>query len=110
MVHLLSQEGCDVSVARTGELGMELAQESKFDLITLDADLPDINGLEVCRKLKRRHHSRHTPVVFVSTCCCEQDVQRGLEAGAVDYIAKPFDTLGFTTRLLSYIHPASPHE
>jgi len=65
MVHVLSRAGCDVLVASTGKKGLELAQENKFDLITLDMDLSDINGFKICRELKQRHLSRHTPVIFV---------------------------------------------
>jgi len=103
MVQVLSRAGCDVLVAHTGEKGMKLAQENKFDLITLDVDLPDINGFEVCSQLKHRHHSRHTPIVFISGRPHEEDVQRGLELGAVDYITKPFDAMHFASRLLSHI-------
>jgi DNA-binding response OmpR family regulator len=100
MVHVLSRLGCEVLVANTGKKGLELAQENRFDLITLDIDLPGgTSGLEICRELKERHLSRHTPVVFVSGRLGEQDVQRGLEAGAVDYITKPFG-MEFAPRLL----------
>ncbi|MGA9779020.1 MAG: response regulator [Verrucomicrobiia bacterium] len=102
MVHVLTRAGCDVVVANTGRKGMELAQENKFDIITLDIDLTDINGFEICRELKQKHHSRHTPVVFVSGRPCEQDIQRGLELRAVDYITKPFG-VEFVPRLLSHI-------
>jgi putative two-component system response regulator len=103
MVHVLSRAGCDVQVASTGKKGLELARQNKFDLITLDIDLPGgISGLEICRELKERHLSRHTPVVFVSGRLGEQDVQRGLEAGAVDYITKPFG-VEFAPRLLSHV-------
>ena len=102
MVHVLSHAGCDVLVASTGKKGLELAQENKFDLITLDVDLPDINGFMICKELKQRHLSRHTPVVFVSGRPSEQNVQRGLEVGAVDYIAKPFG-VEFAPRLLSHV-------
>ena len=102
MVHVLSRAGCDVQVASTGKTGLELAQQNKFDLITLDIDLPGISGLEICRELKQRHLTRHTPVVFVTGRLGEQDVRRGLELGAVDYITKPFG-VEFAPRLLSHI-------
>ncbi len=102
MVHVLSRAGCDVQVASTGKTGVELAQQNKFDLITLDIDLPGISGLEICRELKQRHLTRHTPVVFVTGRLGEQDVRRGLELGAVDYITKPFG-VEFAPRLLSHI-------
>ena len=98
-VYWLTRSGCDVSAAYTAEKGMELASGKKFDLIVLNTDLP-INGFEICREFKQRHISRKTPVVFVSAQFCEQDVQRGLELGAVDYITKPFDVSDFVRRIL----------
>lgn len=102
MTFLLARAGCETQVAATGRKGMELAQENRFDLITLDIDLPDISGYQVCLELKQRHLSRKTPVVFVTGRLAEQDVQRGLDAGAVDYITKPFG-LEFAPRLLSHV-------
>ena len=109
MVFLLERAGCKTEVATTGKRGMALAQENKFDLITLDVDLPDINGFEICSELKQRHYSRHTPVVFVSGRPCEQDVQHGLELGAVDYIAKPFGASDFISRILAHLNPTPVH-
>jgi CheY-like chemotaxis protein len=103
MVYLLSQTGCDVSAARNGKTGLELARERKFDLITLDVDLPDIDGFEICRQLKENSRLCNTPVVFISARDLEEDMRHGIELGAVDYIAKPFETLEFAPRLLSHI-------
>ena len=105
-VHVLTQAGCDTSVARNGELGLKLAKENKFDLIALNMDLPDFSGLEVCRALKQQHYSRHTPVVFVSKRHHEQDLQQSLETAAVIDLTKPFDAHDFTSQLLSYISPS----
>ena len=82
---------------------MELAQENKFDLITLDVNLPDANGFEICSELKQRHISRHTPIIFISARQEKEDLQKGLELGAADYITKPFDPAGFVPRLLSHV-------
>jgi DNA-binding response OmpR family regulator len=101
MVHLLSRAGCEVKVARTGKAGIELAQENKFDIITLEVDLPDISGFGICSDLKQRHYSRHTPIVFVSGRSCLEDQQHGLDVGAADYITKPFRALEFVPQLLS---------
>lgn len=103
MVHVLSRAGCDVQVASTGEMGLELAKENRFDLITLDIDLPGISGLEICRELKQRHISHRTPVVFITGRPSEQDVQRGFDLGAVDYIEKPFVGVDLVSRLLSHV-------
>ena len=103
MVETLSHVGCEVLAVRTGKRGMELARENKFDLIALDVGLPDINGFEMCRELKQRHVSRHTPVVLVSGNSSEEHWQRGLQAGATDFISKPFNAASFTSRILSHV-------
>jgi DNA-binding response OmpR family regulator len=108
MVHVLSRAGCDVVVAATGKEGMGLAQESEFDLIALDIDLPDINGFQICGELKQRHLSRHTPVVFISDHTTIEDQQHGLELGAADYITKPLDPSDFVQRIL--IHAKKRNE
>lgn len=102
-VHLLTHAGCDVLAAHTGVKGLELARESRFGLIALDVDLPDMSGFEICRQLKQRHISRNTPVIFVSGRASEQDARHGLELGAVDFIAKPFDASDFVSRILSHV-------
>lgn len=102
MVNVLTQAGCDVRVAPTGKKGMELAQEHKFDLIVLSVDLLDITGFEICGELKQKHLTRHIPIIFVSKRSSEEERQRGLELGAVDYITEPFKTEDFTSRILSY--------
>ena len=102
MVAALTQAGCNVEAACTGEKAMKIASQNRFDLITLDIELPDITGFEICSELKQRHISRNTPIVFVSGKCSLEDQQRGLDAGAVDYITKPFG-MELVPRLLSYI-------
>ncbi len=101
MVSLLTQAGCAVKAVCTGQKGMNLAAWRKFDLIVLDIGLPDMSSLEICDDLKQRHISKHTPIVFIGNA--GDDFQRCLEHGAADYIAKPFETFEFASRLLSHI-------
>lgn len=103
IVSLLAKAGCEVVVAKTGEKGLDMALEYKFDLITLKVDLPDINGFEICSELKQRHFTRHTPVIFVSWRSSLEDQQHGLDLGAADYITKPFGREEFVQRLLSHV-------
>jgi DNA-binding response OmpR family regulator len=103
MVHVLSDAGCDVKAAHTGKKGMELAQENQFDLITLDVNLPDTSGFDICSELKERHISRHTPIIFISAQTGEQDLRKGFALGAADYIPKPFDPNALAPRLLSHV-------
>jgi DNA-binding response OmpR family regulator len=105
IAHALTLAGCDVQGAHTGEKAMRLAREDIFDLITLDIDLPDMSGFDVCRQLKQLHQTRTVPIVFISGRPLEEDRWRGLEVGAVDFIAKPFG-VEFVSRLLSHIKPA----
>jgi len=109
LVFLLTRAGCEAQVVHTGKEGMRLAQENKFDLIALDIDLPDINGFEICKEIKQRHFSRHTPIVFMSGRPLTEDIQRGLEAGAVDYIAKPFSVSEIVSRIFAHIKPTTTH-
>ena len=84
MIHLLNRVGCEAVGANNGSEGMRLAQESKFDLITLDIDFPDTNGLELCRRLKSNLHLCRIPVVFVSGRTGEGNRKECLELGAAD--------------------------
>jgi len=97
---LLEHAGCVVQIADTGISGMELALQCKFSAILLDIDLPDKNGIEICRELKQRHFSRRTPIIFVSGRPHAEDIRRGYEVGAVDYIEKPFKPNDFVRRIL----------
>lgn len=99
----LTRAGCDVATAQTGLEGLQLAETGKFALITSDVDLPDINGFEICSRLKNHPELRHTPVVLVTGRFSEEDVRRGREVGAADYITKPFDLVSFLSRLLSHL-------
>jgi DNA-binding response OmpR family regulator len=78
-----------------------LVQAHRFDLITLDIDMPGQNGFEVCRQLKQDPRWQHIPVVFVSGRHSEDDSRRGFELGAADYITKPFEATDFIFRVVS---------
>ena len=102
MTFLLARAGCETAVATTGKKAMQMAEEKRFDLITLDVDLPDGNGFILCSRLKEHPRLCDTPVVFVSARCLIEDQQHGLEVGAVDFIEKPFGTQDFLSRILSH--------
>jgi DNA-binding response OmpR family regulator len=107
MVHLLTHAGCDVEMAPTGRKGLELAQKIQFDLITLDIDLPDANGFEICRQLKERQIYRDIPVVMISGRPLEENMKQTMEVGAVDYISKPFDVTEYIFRIISHLNAAA---
>jgi DNA-binding response OmpR family regulator len=105
MVSLLSRAGHEVKVSSTGDTGLELATAEKFDLITLDMDLPNITGFELCREFKQRHISSHTPIVFVTGRAAEERRQRAFDLGAEDLIEKPFVVPDFISRIMACAKP-----
>ncbi len=106
MIYALNWAGFEVSAAQTGAEGMRMAQDGQFDLITLDIDLPDANGFELCAQIKQDARLRHIPVIFMSGRCAEADKARAFELGAVDYIIKPFRLASFVSTALSFTdHP-----
>ena len=84
----LSEEGYAVDVAATGTDGVWLASEIAFDAIILDVMLPDIDGFEVCRQLRRA--DRWAPLLMLTARDDVRDRVRGLDEGADDYLTKPF--------------------
>jgi DNA-binding response OmpR family regulator len=84
----LENNSCHVDWAETGLRGLELAQQKRFDLIVLDIELPDINGFEVCKRLKTDPALADIPVVMLTTLDQAENAMSGLDAGAIDYIPK----------------------
>lgn len=83
----LLHEGYQVTKASNGRDALRIASETAFDLILLDIILPELNGLEVLRRLEREHP---TPVILLTARDSVMDKVAGLDAGAVDYVTKPF--------------------
>lgn len=86
----LLQDDYQIILAKNGVQALERAQSHLPDLILLDVLMPEMDGLTVIRSLKAADATRHIPVIFVSALDTPDDEERGLDLGAVDYIAKPF--------------------
>jgi two-component system, OmpR family, alkaline phosphatase synthesis response regulator PhoP len=86
----LAKTGYEVHRATTGEEGLRVVYANKPDLVVLDLMLPEIDGLEVCRRIKRDPRTREIPIVMLTAKGEEADIVAGLEIGADDYITKPF--------------------
>lgn len=86
----LKKEGLSVLSALDGLEGFEIANQEKPDLILLDIMMPDIDGYEVLERLKEDENTADIPVIFLTARVENEDKVKGLEAGAVDYITKPF--------------------
>ena len=86
----LSNQGHQVFEANNGEIGIEKARKKLPDLILLDLMLPGIHGLDVCRIIKADQETKDIPIIMVTAMGQEEDIVKGLETGADDYITKPF--------------------
>jgi two-component system phosphate regulon response regulator PhoB len=94
----LEREGYRVFEARNGDEALTVAEEVSPDLIVLDWMLPEISGIEVCRRLRARGESRNVPIIMLTARGEETDRIRGLDTGADDYIVKPFSMPEFLAR------------
>ena len=95
----LNFAGHEVIVTSNGEEAFLKAQETIPDLIMMDVRMPRMTGYEACKRIKEIDRLRHIPVVFLSAKGQESEVQAGLEAGAVEYILKPFAPAMLTERV-----------
>ena len=93
----LEEERFEVSLARDGHSALQLSSSKPFDVILLDVMLPKINGLEVARQLRGRE--QETPVLMLTARDSLHDIVKGLNAGADDYLTKPFSFLELLARI-----------
>lgn len=89
IVRGLRDHGCTADGCGTGMEGEDLAASEPFDVIVLDLMLPDADGIQVCRNLRRRHLA--TPILMLTALSATEDKVEGLDAGADDYLTKPFE-------------------
>ncbi len=92
----LQREGLDVTEAASGESGLEQLGEREFDVVLLDLMLPGKDGFEVCREVRR---TSNVPIIMVTARSDSHDVVAGLEAGADDYVSKPFVAKELSARI-----------
>jgi two-component system, OmpR family, phosphate regulon response regulator PhoB len=104
----LEREGYRVIEAKDGEEALLLADETRPDLVVLDWMLPELSGIEVCRRLRSRGHMRNVPIVMLTARGEEPDRIRGLDTGADDYIVKPFSMTEFLARLRAVMRRVRP--
>src|SRR5215470_887703 len=102
----LKKAGLAVKVAKSGEEGLELSRRG-VDLVLLDLNLPGMDGLEVCRLIRRQTTTAHVPIIIVSARADEVDRVLGLEMGADDYVVKPFSLKELAARCKVALRRAS---
>jgi DNA-binding response OmpR family regulator len=105
LMYNLKREGYEVIGTGDGSEALELAREQKFDLIVLDVMLPSLDGLSICRILRKE---QRTPIILLTARSGEVDRILGLETGADDYIVKPFSLGELLARVRAVLRRATP--
>ncbi len=100
----LRAEGYEALTARTGSLGLEMAREHTPDLIILDLMLPELDGLSICRMVRR---DSNVPIIMLTARGTEMDRINGLETGADDYVVKPFSVGELMARVRALLRRAN---
>ena len=106
----VQREGARAAIARTGRQALEAVQRRRPDLVVLDLMLPDLDGLEVCRRLRWQTETRSLPILIVSAKGEESDIVAGLELGADDYVTKPFSPKVLMARIRNLLRRGQPAE
>lgn len=93
----------EISIVGDGKQCLESVASRLPDLLLLDVSMPELNGIEVCRKLRQQTLTQDLPIILVSAYDSENDRLNGMEAGATEYLSKPFDISRFHERVRELI-------
>jgi len=104
----LEREGFEVDAALDGREALIAVDENPPDLVLLDWMLPEMSGIEVCRQLRRKPASKSIPVIMLTARGEEYDTVRGLDAGADDYVTKPFSPAELVARMHALLRRSRP--
>lgn len=97
----LEKAGFEIVTAYDGKTGLEKVREELPDLVLLDVMMPGISGFEVCRSITQDDLTKHIPVILLTALTSTEDLEDGLQAGAFDYIKKPFNRAELLARIKS---------
>ncbi len=100
---LLSDNGYEVALAQNGIQALNFLRKNDPDLILLDIMMPEMDGYEVCERIKSDFSTRHIPVIFLTAKTDTQDVVMGFEKGGVDYVTKPFNSAELLARIKTHV-------
>src|SRR3972149_2489957 len=101
--NLIKNENYKVEFALNGKSALEWLQRREFDLVLLDVMMPEIDGFEVCRRIKQDPVLRHIPIIFITARDDEESIVSGFKSGAVDYITKPFKRNELLSRVSTHL-------
>lgn len=97
----------DIAVAKDGKSAIEICNEEKIDLILLDIMMPDMNGFEVCTKLKQNDKTNKIPIIFLTAKTDEYSIEEAYDIGGIDYVTKPFKPKELMARIKTQINVQS---
>ena len=104
LLHDLLKDTYEVKIAKSGTKALEILESpNDIDLILLDIEMPDINGYDVCKRIKNNETIKNIPIIFITGRTSQEDEEYGLNLGAIDYITKPFNKTITKLRLKNYL-------
>lgn len=105
---LLKKHHFEVGFADDGEEGLRIAQETSPDVVLLDWMLPNLSGIEICRRMRRMSETNKTCIIMLTSRDAEEDMVRGLDTGADDYVSKPFSPTELIARINAVLRRVKP--
>ncbi len=105
----LAIAGFSVRAARNGVEALELADRHRPSVALLDVRMPQLDGIEVCRRLRARPEFAELPIIMISAMCSDVDAVRGLSAGATEYLVKPFSPRKMLAHVREALQRHRPH-
>ena len=99
----LQEENYEIAVASSGADALNFVNEVQPDLILLDVMMPEMDGYEMCRRLKKMPQCSTIPIIFITARVETEDIVRGFEAGGVDYVTKPFKPAELKARVRTHL-------
>ncbi len=100
---VLSDCGYEVQFATSGEEALDWVNSESFDLVLLDLMMPVMDGYEVCRRIKQNPATQTIPIMFLSASVSVEKITMGYEAGAVDFVSKPFNRIELITKVGTHL-------
>lgn len=101
--NILKKSDYDFFYAENGKKALSIVKEKDFDLILLDIMMPEMDGYQVCEELKKNPGTRDIPIIFLTAKADKESIVKGLGAGAVDYVTKPFNDAELVARVKTHL-------
>lgn len=101
--NILQEQSYDVSFASSGSDALSILETELPDLILLDVMMPEMDGFEVCKRIKSNYRTREIPIIFLTAKAETEEILKGFELGAVDYVTKPFNSSELLARVNTHL-------